>query len=43
MATGQAVQMAGASALEELAAQCSEERVNWGDQMHLKALLLQSL
>ena len=40
---GRAVQMVGASVLQELRVQCSEERVNWGDQLHLKALLLQSL
>ena len=39
---GRAVWMAGASALEEAHALCSEEQVNWGKQVHLKALLLQS-
>ena len=41
-AMGRAVWMAGASALEEPRAQCLEEKVTWGDQVHLKALLLQS-
>ena len=42
-AMGRAVQMGGVSALEEVHVQCSDERVNWGDQVHLKPLLLQSL
>ena len=41
-AMGRAVHRAGANVLEEPLAQCSEEQVNWGDQVHLKALVLQS-